>query len=181
MKKFIMVLFLLGLSSISARPVAAQNKNFSGSWRLDAGRCSLSEISPYFQPDIRMDIRHTEGRISIKKAIIGTTQTINREASYTTDRKESLHSGQGIKDLKGVCYWENDRLIIDGEEEGAMAAMSSGGGEPARTEYFRYSIREEYSLSPDGKTLTIVTVIRVPEGEKKGTYVFDRTDGLPVC
>lgn len=52
--------------------------------------------------------------------------------------------------------------------------MRISGDDPPEIEYFKYDSVEEFSLSADGKTLTVLQTGQMPNGPRKTTFVFDK-------
>lgn len=140
-----------------AAAAAAQTPNFSGQWK--SVRTTIDPDPGYVSlPDVVMDIKH-EGLVLEFK-----TTTLNSqipappvEHRYTTDRKEATSPAEGGGDLKSLAFIESGKLIIEGEAEAKSARIAPG--EAPEISYVRYRYHEEWSLSEDGKTLTIVRKI----------------------
>ena len=164
---FLVVLFILIFPALSW----LQTTNFSGQWKLNAGKSDAGGIGALLQ-EMTLDIQHEGINLTIKKTIALRDRNWITEAKYTTDKKECLNDGESIKGLKGVCYFENDKLIIKGEEEGFQTIYNQDF--PPYNEYYKANIEREYSLSPDKKTLIIKQILETNLDKIKGTLVFDK-------
>jgi hypothetical protein len=152
-------------------------EDFAGRWTLNHAKSDVSAIAPGGYPSTTLEIKLEGTALSIRQ----TTSTSRSgekvsERRWTTDGKECLNAGEGIKDLKSVCRLEGGHLAIVGEQEGVKASMTMSGGEMEQNsvEYFRYRSEEVLTLSPDGKELTIVRTIDSPDGKRTIKLVFDR-------
>ena len=168
------VALVLGAASVSS----GQSVIVSGKWTLNIEKSDYRTVTPYL-PQQTLDILHDERTLTIK------TTTATRQASevvekkYTTDKREGINAGKGIKDLKSTCWIENGTIHIEGEQEGVSVTASSSGGDPQpeNYEYFRYHCSEQLSLSPDANTLTIARTLEMPDGKRRITLVFERAKG----
>ncbi|MDD8025566.1 MAG: hypothetical protein PHI34_03555 [Acidobacteriota bacterium] len=169
-----LILFLtLGVASL-----AAADKGFAGTWKLDPGESAVQEMYPETVPEITLAIEMDGAKLILRRKTVmpqgGERTTLQ---TLTRDGKESLNAGESFKDLKSVCRMESGKILISGEREGVMMTIA-GGGEP-ETEYFRYAFEEEYSLSADGSVLTVIQKMQMPDGQKTMTLVFDRAPVEP--
>jgi hypothetical protein len=74
--------------------------------------------------------------------------------AYTTDGKESVNG-----DSKGSAQWIGDKLMIESSREFQGATLKQ---------------KEIWTLSADGKTLTVDSHVSIPNGEFDVKQVFDR-------
>jgi len=164
---FLGVLFILVFPALSW----LQPTNFSGQWKLNARKSYAGGIGG-FPSEMTLDIQHEGIYLTIKSTSALRDRNWITEAKYTTDKKECLNDGESLKELKSVCYFENDKLIIKGEEEGFQTTYIEDN--PPYDEYFRINSEQEYSLSPDKKTLTIKQISQTNQGEIKVILVYDK-------
>ncbi len=154
------------LLSAAATP---QTPNYSGQWKStsvaidpDPGYISL--------PAVVLDIKHEGLLFEIKTTTLNSAvPNPPSERSYTTDGKEIKSPGLGGGELRSRAYFENGKLIIEGEVE-ATAKMTDDSTGKETIQYTPYAFRDVYSLSEDGKTLTIVRKI-----ERGGTTLIRTT------
>jgi hypothetical protein len=165
------VALVLGAASVSS----GQSLNISGKWTLNIEKSDYQTVTPYL-PQQTLDILHDERTLAIKTTSATRQASEVIEKKYTTDKREAVNAGKGIKDLKSTCWIENGKILIQGELEGVSASASSSGGDPRpeNYEYFRYNCAEQLSLSPDANTLTIARTLEMPDGKRQMTLVFER-------
>jgi hypothetical protein len=134
---------------------AAQTKpDFSGAWKIKSEKSKIEAID-----DIRniiFKIKHKDPGFSQSVIVTrgGGDQTF--EEKYTTDGKESdvkISSGT----VKATAKWEGDTLTIEHKSEtGAILN------------------RRKYTLSADGKTLTLTVRYFTTNGEIDETTVLEK-------
>ncbi|HYK88239.1 MAG TPA: hypothetical protein VE398_05690 [Acidobacteriota bacterium] len=87
----------------------------------------------------------------------------NSEAKYTLDGKENKNStGRGETISKSRV--EGDKLLIEG-----VRKMTRQSGETMEMKF-----SEEYSLSADGKVLTVKSTATTPQGERTSKQVYNK-------
>jgi len=150
--------FSLALLSLALRLVQAQAKSdFSGTWKLNAGK---SDFGPIPAPDsITQKITHQDPSINAHVATTGGPngdQTY--DATYTTDGKECVNH-MGENELKSTLKWDGDDLTV--ESKGSF-----GGAD--------FTAKGRWNLSSDGKILTITQHYTSPMGEADVKEVFEK-------
>ena len=171
MKKTRFLLSLAFVLSLAASAAYAQTPDLSGEWKLNPGLSDLGEMAAA-NPDIAFSIRQEGGVLTIRKNINVQGKEIVKNFRYTLDGKESFNDGESLKGLKGTAAFEKGILIVRAEQEGTTMHIS--GNDPPEIEYFKFDSVEEFSLSSDGKTLTVVQTAQLPDGSRKTTFVFDK-------
>ncbi len=161
-------------SALFVMTAASEPSNYSGRWKINLDRCSFEEIYPERIPETVLDITLEGLVLTIRKTVSTSSGTSVVERRFTTDGKECLNAGQSLSDLKSVCRLENGRIIISGEAEGVGASQRAGSGESPSLEYFRYGLAEEYSLSADGRELTLRQTLSFPDRKRSVRLLFER-------
>jgi hypothetical protein len=139
-----------GLAQAQAKP------NFTGNWKLNAGK---SDFGAMPAPDSRTDkITHEDPDLRDSFTQSGQMGEFTAEMRYSTDGKETTNT---IRDnqIKSTAKWEGDELTIDGKAQfnGADVTM-----------------KDRWSLSADGKTLTINRHVTSPMGETDQKIVLEK-------
>ena len=156
--------------------VLAQDPDFSGTWKLNAGKSDFGDMaygggSPGAPPpDVTLIVRKDGNAIVLEtRQPAGTT--VRR---FTTDGKESTNAGESYKDLKGSARFGSGKLVVRSEEELKLMRMTSPD-DPGSVEYVKSNSQAAYELSADGKTLTVTQTIDTPFGGARTIKkVFDR-------
>jgi len=79
--------------------------------------------------------------------------------TLSTDGKETTSSGMGGAEVKSTAHWEGSTLVVD--------SKTSFQGSDIK-------IKDSYSVSADGKTLTEVTHVESGMGNFDSTSVYDK-------
>jgi hypothetical protein len=164
MKRMIIAtILILALSSLalSARLIGQDTKpaakpNFTGTWKLNVEK---SDFGPTPAPQSMVDkVDHQESSLKIISTRVdgGTESTAN--LSLTTDGKEGTNTVHG-SEVRSKLKWDGAALLID-------SSISVDGN--------ALSLKDKWTLSQDGKTLTILRHYAGPEGEANATYVLER-------
>jgi len=83
---------------------------------------------------------------------------VTTELKYSTDGKSAVNG-----ESRGSAHWESDKLVIETSRDYQGTKLTQ---------------REEWTLSADGKTLTIATHVRLPNGEFDVKQVFEKTPAV---
>lgn len=146
-------LFLLCLTAASA--VAAPN--FSGEWKLDLSRSQYGAVPA----PVAVTRKITEQGVSLSWSTYqkSAQREATTELKYTTDGKECINKVTN-GEAKGTAKWQGDALVIESSQQIQGAELKS---------------RETWTLSADGKTLTVVTHLSLPQqGEFDVKQVFEK-------
>ena len=139
-----------GLLQAQAKP------NFSGAWKLNTAK---SDFGAMPAPDSRTDnITHEDPDLKDAYTQSGQMGEITAEMKYSTDGKETTNSVRGNQ-IKTTAKWDGDELAIAGKTQfnGADVTLS-----------------DRWSLSADGKTLTIQRHVNSPMGETNQKIVLEK-------
>jgi hypothetical protein len=132
--------------------------NLSGTWKLDTAKSNFGQMPP---PASQVDTI-TQDNSSIKIAIDqkgGPMGDTAYSESLTTDGKSSTWPGMGGAEVTGTAHWDGDALVID--------AKTSFQGSDVK-------IKDTYTLSADGNTLTDVSHVETGMGNFDTTNVFTK-------
>lgn len=132
--------------------------NLSGTWKLDPAQSKFGQMPP---PASQVDTISDDGstiKIAIdqKGGMMGDTAYTE---SLTTDGKTATWPGMGGSQVTGTAAWSGAALVID--------AKTSFQGSDVK-------IKDTYTLSADGGTLTDVTHVESGMGNFDMTAVFTK-------
>jgi hypothetical protein len=146
-----------------AASLAAQSKpNFSGTWKLNV---SKSDFGPLPGPDSRLDvIEHNDPVLRVNVAQEGAQGKQNFTLSYTTDGKEVMNK-QGPRDIKSTVVWDGSNLVLNSK-------FSFNDND--------VTVKNVWTLSADGKTLTENAHLSAQMGEADQKMVFEKQEGGAV-
>jgi ankyrin repeat protein len=132
-------------------PSAAKNQNFTGTWKINPVKSDFGQM-PVPQ---RVDkIAHDDPILKIETEGEDFTWSV----TLRTDGKETTNEIRGNRS-KSVAKWEGDKLFVD------TRATFNGNA---------VTIKEDWDLSSDGKTLTVVRRIISSVGETSARSVSDK-------
>lgn len=159
MRKGIRVLGILSVLSLMVVPALA-GSDFNGTWRLDAQKSwfgLLDGTGSLFSPEVAtMVIRQDGDLITVKLFQSGGSGDIATDLNYRTDGSECINELEGYK-LTSRVRWEGDSLLIQGELD-----MSP----------FYPEMEDRWSISEDGKQLTVDRTLDTMSGGDEQTWVF---------
>jgi hypothetical protein len=148
---------LLVMTIFATLGLAADKPNFSGEWTADMTKSDFGPMGPPQSYSRKID--HAEPAISYTEATVGGPQgdqTITLKC--TTDGKETDNELMG-NPLKLSSKWDGDTLVM-------TAKADFQGNE--------ITLADKWSLSPDGKVLTVARHIAMSQGEFDVTYVLNK-------
>jgi hypothetical protein len=146
-----------------AASLAAQSKpNFSGTWKLNV---SKSDFGPLPGPDSRTDvIEHNDPVLKVNTSAEGAQGKQNFTLTYTTDGKEVMNK-QGQRDIKSTVVWDGSNLVLNSK-------FSFNDND--------VTVKNVWTLSADGKTLTANAHLSAQMGEADQKMVFEKQEGGAV-
>ena len=159
MKSLAMFSAALVLSGATALAQA----NFAGTWVLDAKR---SQGVPE-GVEMTMTVKHDGNRVQIETNITSPQGQQTIPDVYVLDGKETDYKppviGSGTGTGKRTAKWNADKSGLESTES---AKITGPDGEAAIT------ATRKWTLSPDGKTLTVDVTMNTPNGEQISKRVF---------
>jgi hypothetical protein len=132
-------------------PVAA-TPNFSGHWKLNAEKSKLDE--PY-QEERTIDHKDPQLTVSSKASVDGEEE--ESTVKYRTDGQRTRNMIDGDP-LFTTAHWDGDVLVFDSE---------------IISDTDTTELHDRWTLSPDGKHLTVSRKQKVGYDEREFVYVFD--------
>lgn len=166
--------FALLAAAALAAPAAAQEADFSGTWRLDADASELPDFGGGRRFGGGGRPRGGGGRPGGAAAALVVVQTPamliveqqsergSRAATYRLDGEES--SGAGPRgERTSRSRWDGAALVTEGTQ-----AVSTPRGD------FSMEFTERRTLSADGRTMTVETTRSTPRGDLDTTLVYRR-------
>lgn len=149
--------FLVAFSLFAAVALCETKPNFTGEWRLNAAKSDFGRLPPPASMVRKID--HKDPELKTSTVIQGAQGEVTTSYRYTTDGKESVNMVRGVE-IKGSAKWDTTTLVIDSERP-------LPNGAPVKT-------HEKWSLSEDGKTLTSVSRIAMPQGDLTTVAVLEK-------
>lgn len=136
---------------------AADKPDFSGKWKLNASKSDLGQMPV---PDKwEMTVEHKEPNLKSTTVTVGQMGERTMEAVYKTDGTETTNKGFGDSETKSTAKWDGSVLAIttNMEFQGNKMTMES-----------------RWSLSADGKVMTVDQTMKSDRGEFTLKRVLDK-------
>jgi hypothetical protein len=132
--------------------------NLTGTWKLDVAKSDFGQTPP---PTSQTDtIEDNEPSIKIvedqKGGMMGD---MSFTMTLSSDGKETTSTGMGGTPVTSTAHWERSTLVVN--------STTSFQGSDVK-------IKDSYTLSPDGKTLTEVAHLETGMGNFDSTRVFEK-------
>ena len=151
-----MLLVLWTGAGLMTAPVAADPPDFSGTWVMNVHGSELAGERPPMSKVQRVEHQGTELVVTIDE--IGDRGTVHGVARYATDGQDSINDVLGSSMTSSIGW------------EGPVMIMRTWG----RFGNADIVLVDRWSLSPDGKTLTIARQFRGHGRVADQTLVFER-------
>lgn len=133
---------------------AQTTPNLSGTWALQVDK---SDFGPMAVPTKRIDvIEHQEPKLTIKRTIVFPTGETTSTLVYAVDGKPYKNVAGGAE-ITSTLKWDGPVLVM-------TSTVASPQGE--------VGITDRYTLSGDGKTLTLVRTLSAQGQEATQTMVL---------
>jgi hypothetical protein len=141
---------------ISAGFAAAATPNLTGDWKLNISKSEMGEMPP--PSSMTQKVTHQDPKLKVAVKQSSDMGDFEFEASYTTDGKESVNT---IRDneSKSVVKWDGDALLFD--TNGKFGDND-------------FNMKDKWTLSADGKVLTIERHFSSSMGEGDQKLVFEK-------
>ena len=147
--RFAACVFVLALGAF------AQTKpDFSGTWKLDNTRSNFGALPAPQSSTLK--IEHKEPAFKMVSITVGDSGERSFELSFMTDGKECTNFVGNIE-LKSVVKWDGNVLTME---------HKAAGGE--------VTVKDQWVLSEDGKTLTVTRQWSGSQGETTQTLVHQK-------
>lgn len=151
----------LALLILTASLAAAEKPDFSGEWKLNTVKSDFGPVAAFDRWDL--DVTHKDPSLKVK-ATMSNAQMGERttDTELSTDGQET-QTGEGASSAIVSAAWTGPVLVVKSTRKVNM----QGDEVEIRNE-------EKWSLSEDGKTLTVEAVIASPMGELRMKRVMDK-------
>ncbi len=135
---------------------AVAKPNFTGEWKLNPEKSDFGMMPA--PTSATANVTHEEPSLKVTMKTVSDRGDFTSNNTYTTDGKECVNQGR-MGELKSALKWDGDTLVIESKAE--------FGGNPV-------TITDRWSLSADGKTLTISRHFASSQGEGDAKQIFEK-------
>ncbi len=138
----------------------------AGTWVLDLNKSPAPKAYPGMpgparEDEVKLEVIQTEGELQV----IRKAGNRNIELKYLLDGTENINpsTDRYPGQVRSRVRWSGDKLIIEGTQL-------------VNTPYqeFKIGVTEEWTLSRNGRTLTVVTTWATPQGGRTTVAVYSR-------
>lgn len=150
------ILILLSALALVVPAWTQSKPNLSGEWKMNPAKSDFGQV-PGPEKMVRK-IEHNDPNLKITTTQSGPQGEQTIETSYTTDGKESVNKYRA-GEAKSTAKWVGEDLQIDTKREVQGMGITQ---------------KEIWSLSPDGKVMTVNNHINTPQGEFAIKIAFDK-------
>ena len=145
---------------------AGDQINFSGDWKFNEGKSTLDQMGAQFIQS-KMTVTQAENEMTVAKTVQGF------DGSEMVMEEKLTLDGQACKSE----FWNSPRVsTADWSEKGDALSISSLIKFEMDGQSNELDIKEVWTLSEDGKTLSIKHSSISNWGERNITMVFDRIE-----
>jgi hypothetical protein len=150
-------------SAWAAAAPAAGRIDFTGTWTLDVGHSDFGQVFGTTPPTARVDVvRHRGRQLRDAMTVTKPGDVKTTTFDYVLDGRDQVMRVGG-QEIHYVGKWQGDTLEVDSQ---------------ARMMMLQIDVRERWSLSRDGRALTLTRHIKSPLGPGDQTLRFGRTAGV---
>ena len=150
------VLAVFPILLMAALPALAK-PNFTGDWKLNTSKSTFGDIPA---PDsMSYKIAHDEPKITNVSKQSGQMGEVEVKIACTTDGKECTNEGFQGAVIKTMMNWDGDALVV--ESKGKIGEID-------------FTSKAKWTLSADGKLLTLAQSISTSMGDFAETLVFEK-------
>lgn len=167
---------VVGVILLLAACMAFAAADFSGTWVMDKEKSDPIRMGrggpggggggggAPADLEVALVINHSGNDMKVVRKMTMGGNTRESEMKYTLDGTENTNPGMmGRGEVKSKSKVEGDKLIIEGTQ-----SMQTQQGD------FQINTKDEYSLSADGKVLTVTTTRSTPQGERTTKAVYNK-------
>jgi len=154
MKKCFSVIAPLAVTMLAVTIAASSTPNFTGEWKLNLAKSDYGPIQQFAPEFMIRTIKHDDPALHISTHQKGAQGEVTTELDYTTDGKLSENKGS-----KGTAKWDGEKLVVD-------SVRDLQGNELKQ--------HDVWSLSADGKLMTVNSHLTAQGGEFDILFVFDK-------
>jgi hypothetical protein len=132
--------------------------NLTGTWKLDIPKSNFGQLPPPASQTDTIDDSEPSVRIAEEQKG-GMMGDMSLTSNLSTDGKETTSPGMGGAPTTSTAHWDGVALVVDSK-------FSFQGTD--------VKVKDTYTLSSDGKTLTEVTHVESGMGNFDSTSVYDK-------
>ncbi len=149
-------LAVLGAMLLLCAAAAQAKPDFTGEWKLNPAKSDFGMMPA--PTSAVATVTHSEPSLKVTMKTTSERGEFTSENTYTTDGKECINKGR-MGELKSILKWDGDTLVIESKADFGGNAVT---------------ITDKWTLSDNGKTLTISRHFAGPQGEGDAKQVYEK-------
>jgi hypothetical protein len=142
--------------------------NFSGTWKLDPAKSDVRQLAGMGgggkdakDVSLSMVIDHQGTTLTVTRTLTVDGETRQEHHTYKTDGSTTTHTGLRGESVVAKAAWQGDKLVLETTRTMSMLVKE-----------VKVNSKGVWSLSADGKTLTIDGTLHSPRREQQVKAVF---------
>ncbi len=143
--------------------VGAASPDFSGKWVMNKAKSEFRFGPDGPVPDVTMSVQQSADSIKVSQTFAGEQGEFNQDFDLKINGVTQQIQGFANQPAKASAKWDASVLVLD-------ISQDFQGGDTSGT----FTVNERWELSPDGKTLTIVTKLTGPMGDMNSKRVMEK-------
>jgi hypothetical protein len=154
------------LAVVAFSTTAPGNPNFTGTWVLDRSKSDMRQmrnLEAVQDASLTMVVDQQGNLLHVTRTFKIEGEEKQEVHTYKTDGTETTNTGLRGESVVTRANWEGDKLVVVSIRKISMLVRD-----------ITVESRGVWSLSPDGKTLTIEGTVHTPRGAQQMRWVFDR-------
>ncbi|MFC2076122.1 hypothetical protein ACFLT7_03470 [candidate division KSB1 bacterium] len=153
---------LAGICCLLTLPTISYAGELAGIWKPDNSdmheRAGTDCCSTLYR---KLEIEEKDGKIVIKESVLMAKQFLDNESIYKTDGSESVNKGWNGREEMSKAVWKEGELIITTYMKVRKRTMET---------------QTTFSLSDDGKILTMLKQMKNPKARYSEKFTFIKTE-----
>ncbi len=143
----------------------AQHPDFSGTWVLNKAKSDFQMGRGGGTPDVTLKVNQSSDSMKVNETFSSEMGSRDRAYTLKLDGQEQQIQGFMGRPVTATAQWDGNKLIVSTtmsfERQGQQMEMASD---------------DTWSLSPDGKVLTIDTTMESSFGTRTSKRVFEKSE-----
>jgi hypothetical protein len=145
-----------GLMLLLCAAMAQAKPNFSGDWKMNPAKSDFGQMPA--PTSMVQKITHNDPDLKVVTTSVSERGEFTNNLAYTTDGKECTNKGR-MGETKSTLKWDGDTLVIESKADFQGNAVT---------------ITNKWTLSEDGKTLTVNSHFASSMGEGDSKVVYEK-------
>lgn len=157
-------LMLIAVTALTSVGFAQDHPNFSGTWKLNAAKSNPGDYGPSAQTD---EITQDGSKFTVKVSSSGQMGDSNYALAFNADGTKATIASDSPQAAMGMLTLEDITASWDGANLDLLTDSNFQG-------QMEIGTKAVYTLSADGKSMTVASHSTTSMGDIDTTLVFDK-------